>query len=69
MRWLDGITDAVNMNLGKFWEMVRDREAWRATVHGLQKVGPDWATEQHTYIPLLLEPPHLFPPLWVVTEH
>ena len=37
MRWLDGITDAVNMNLGKFWEMVRDREAWRATVHGVAK--------------------------------
>ena len=37
MRWLDGITDAVNMNLGKFQEMVRDREAWRAAVHGGHK--------------------------------
>ena len=36
MRWLD-ITDAVNMNLGKFQEMVRDREAWRAAVHGGHK--------------------------------
>ena len=37
MRGLDGITDAVNMNLGKFWEMVRDREAWHAAVHGVAK--------------------------------
>ena len=36
MRWLD-ITDAVNMNLGKLQEMVRDREAWRAAVHGVAK--------------------------------
>ena len=37
MRWLDGITDAMNMNLGTLWEMVRDREAWRAAVHGITK--------------------------------
>ena len=37
MRWLDGITDTVNMNLGKLWEMVRDREAWSAGVHGVAK--------------------------------
>ena len=35
--WLDGITDAVNMNLGKLQEMVRDREAWHAAVHGVTK--------------------------------
>ena len=37
MRWLDGITDAMNMNLGKLREMVRDREVWHAAVHGVAK--------------------------------
>ena len=37
MRWLDGIADAMNMNLGKLWKMVKDREAWLAAVHGLAK--------------------------------
>ena len=37
MRWLDGITDEVDMNLGKLQEMVRDRDAWSAAVHGVTK--------------------------------
>ena len=49
MRWLGVINDAMNVNLGKFQEMMRDREAWHSAVHGIAKSQTHWANNTNTW--------------------
>ena len=54
MRWLDSITDSMHMSLSKLWEIVKDRKAWRAVIHGVTKAWlSDWTTAWITYTSLL----------------
>ena len=60
MRWLESITDAMNMNLDKLQEMLRDRKAWHAAVHGVAKNWTwlcDWTTEWESFISMYMKKP------------